>query len=88
VSVQAEVLNLLSGLRRQHGLTFVLVSHDLAVVAHMCDRLAVMNRGRIVEELSDAQLRAGEAAEPYTRQLLVASKGYDREAAAALVDYE
>ena len=87
VSVQAEVLNLLTRLRREHALTFVLVSHDLAVVAHMCDRLAVMNRGRIVEELTDVQLAAGEAREPYTRQLLVASRGYDREAAAALVDY-
>ena len=87
VSVQAKVLNLLARLRREHGLTFVLVSHNLAVVAHMCDRLAVMNRGRIVEELTDAQLRAGEATQSYTRQLLTASKGYDREAAAALVDY-
>ncbi len=87
VSVQAEVLNLLTRLRREHGLTFVLVSHNLAVVAHMCDRLAVMNRGRIIEELTGEQLRAGEAREPYTRQLLVASRGYDRRAATELVDY-
>ena len=82
------VLNLLVRLKAEHGLTFVLVSHDLAVVAHMCDRLAVMNRGRIVELLNVDQLRAGAAREPYTRQLLVASKGYDREAAAGLVDYD
>jgi peptide/nickel transport system ATP-binding protein len=52
VSVQAEVLNLLGGLRREHGLTYILVSHDLAVIDHMCARLAVMSHGRIREELA------------------------------------
>ncbi len=88
VSVQAEVLNLLRRLKRTHELTFVLVSHNLAVVAHMCDRLAVMNRGRIVEEITTEQLRVGEAREPYSRQLLIASRGYDRAAADQLVDYD
>jgi peptide/nickel transport system ATP-binding protein len=88
VSVQAEVLNLLARLRGGHHLTFIVVSHDLAVVSHMCGRLAVMNRGRIVEELDQSQLRRGVAREPYTRQLLTASQGYDREAARLLVDYE
>ena len=87
VSVQAEILNLLKRLRREHGLTFILVSHNIAVVAHMCDRLAVMNSGRIVEELTVAALRRGAFAEPYTRQLLGASRGYDRALAAQLVTY-
>ncbi|MEZ5934955.1 MAG: ABC transporter ATP-binding protein [Alphaproteobacteria bacterium] len=86
VSVQAEVLNLLAALRARHNLTFVLVSHNLAVVAHMCERIAVMNRGRIVEILEQADLRAGRARTPYTQQLLTASRGYDREAARRLVE--
>jgi peptide/nickel transport system ATP-binding protein len=74
VSVQAGVLNLLNDLRRERGLTFLLVSHDLAVVAHMCDRLAVMTGGRIVEEMSADDLRANHARHPYTRALLEASR--------------
>ena len=81
VSVQAEILNLLQRLKREHGLTFILVSHDLAVIAHMCDRLAVMNAGRIVEELTADQLRRSSPSEDYTKQLLRASLGYDRAAA-------
>ena len=77
VSVQAEILNLLRRLRIEHGLTAVLVSHNLAVVAHMCERLAVMQNGEIVEELSVHQLRASSPQHPYTRQLLTASTGYD-----------
>ena len=82
VSVQAEILNLLARLRRERGLTYVLVSHNLAIVAHLCERLLVMNAGRVVEELTAEQLRASAPAEPYTRQLLQASLGYDRQAAA------
>ena len=58
VSVQAEILNLLSRLRVEHGLTYLMVSHNLAVVAHLCERIAVMNRGRVVEELTAGQLRS------------------------------
>ena len=87
VSVQAEVLNLLVRLKAEHELTFIVVSHDLAIVAHMCDRLAVMNHGRIVEVLDRDQLRVGQAHEPYTRQLLAASHGYDRDVARELIDY-
>ena len=78
VSVQAEILNLLHDIRQARGLTCLLVSHDLAVVSHMCSRIAVMNRGRIVEELSATQLDAGMAHDPYTAELLAASRGYDR----------
>ena len=84
VSVQAEILNLLRRLRREHGLTAILVSHNLAVVAHMCERLGVMQNGEMVEELTVAQLRAAAPQHPYTRQLLTASGGYDRRMLAAV----
>lgn len=87
VSVQAEVLNLLVRLRRERKLTYILVSHDLAVVSHMCDRLAVMQHGRVVETMNVEQLRAGTPRERYTTQLLVASRGYDRAAIAQFEDF-
>ena len=88
VSVQAEVLNLLSNLGKKRDLTYILVSHDLAVVAHMCDHLAVMNRGRVVEELDVEVLKHQNPKQPYTRQLLTASLGYDRKAIDAFEDFE
>ncbi|MEX2520412.1 MAG: ABC transporter ATP-binding protein [Paracoccaceae bacterium] len=88
VSVQAEILNLLKRLQRERGLTYLTVSHNLAVVAHLCKRVAVMNRGRIVEELTVEQLRAGAARQDYTRQLIAASAGFDREFARSLVTFE
>jgi peptide/nickel transport system ATP-binding protein len=75
-SIQAEVLNLLDALRRDHGLTYVLVSHDLAVVAHMCERLIVMQHGREVEELTRDALQGRQAQKAYTRNLLAASEGF------------
>ena len=78
VSVQAEVLNLLRRLRRERGFTTLMVSHNLAVVAYMCDRVAVMNQGRIVETVSSADLAAGRLNDPYSQRLLAASSGYDR----------
>lgn len=80
VSVQAEVLNLLTRLQGERGLTYILVSHNLAVVGHMCEHLAVMQYGRVVETMSVAQLRENTPVDPYTRQLLRASRGYDRSA--------
>ncbi|MFP6770871.1 MAG: ABC transporter ATP-binding protein [Alphaproteobacteria bacterium] len=88
VSVQAEILNLLSRLAREHELTYIMVSHDLAIVAHLCSRIAVMNRGAFIEEMSDEQLRTGTPEHGYTRQLLVASKGYDRAAIDQFVEFE
>lgn len=73
VSVQAEILNLLADLRQEHGLTYLMVSHDLSVVGHMCDRLAVMKDGEIVEIMDVAALRAMKATHPYSQHLLQAS---------------
>ena len=69
VSVQAQLLNLLLRLQNQLGLSFLLISHDIGVVNHMCDRIVVMKSGAIVEQgpTEDVLLRPQEA---YTRQLL------------------
>jgi peptide/nickel transport system ATP-binding protein len=69
VTVQAEVLNLMKELQTSLGLTLVFVSHDLAVVRQMCDRVIVMRAGRIVEE-GEAETVLTAPSEPYTRQLL------------------
>lgn len=79
VSVQAEVLNLLSDLKQQYHMTYILVSHDLSVIAHMCDRLIVMNQGQVVEHLERDDLVSHRTKHPYTAQLLNASLGYNRE---------
>jgi peptide/nickel transport system ATP-binding protein len=73
LSVQAEILNLLKRVAQSRGLTMLMVSHDLAVIAHMCSRIAVMSRGVIVETLPVERLRRGEADHPYTRELLASS---------------
>jgi peptide/nickel transport system ATP-binding protein len=77
-SVQAEVLNLLEELRRRRGLTFIMVSHDLAVVTHLCGRLMVMQRGQTVEMLASADLAARKASNAYTLSLMEASAGFRR----------
>jgi len=82
-SVQAEVLNLLEDLRTRRGLTFIMVSHDLAVVTHLCERLMVMQRGETVELLSSADLAASRVSDPYTQKLMEASSGFRRAPAAA-----
>jgi peptide/nickel transport system ATP-binding protein len=82
-SVQAEVLNLLEDLRRRRGLNFVMVSHDLAVVTHLCERLMVMQRGKTIEMLSSKDLAAHRVQNPYTLSLMQASSGFRREAAGA-----
>jgi peptide/nickel transport system ATP-binding protein len=80
VSVQAEILNLLVRLRKERGFTYVLVTHDLSIISHMCERLIVMNVGRIVESMEASALRERKPENPYTQQLLQASLGYDRQA--------
>ena len=81
-SVQAEVLNLLEELRRRRGLTFIMVSHDLAVITHMCERLMVMQRGETVELISSADLALSRVTHDYTRSLMEASTGFRRARAA------
>lgn len=76
VSIQAEILNLLKDLRQREKLTYILVSHDMAVVAHLCNRVAVMQDGVFVEVATREQLLSGAVAHPYTRTLLDGSRGY------------
>jgi peptide/nickel transport system ATP-binding protein len=78
VSIQAEILNLISRLRRTYQLTSILVSHDLGVVAHLCSRVAIMQNGELVEILDVADLRRGVTQQKYSSELLAASVGYVR----------
>jgi len=71
VSVQAQVLNLMQDLQQQFGISYLLISHDLAVVNHLCDEVCVVFKGRIVERGRPADLFA-HAQHEYTRTLLSA----------------
>nr|WP_085835644.1 ABC transporter ATP-binding protein [Aquimixticola soesokkakensis] len=78
VSVQAEILNLLQRLRAEKGFTYLMVSHDLAVVDHMCDRFAVMQAGNIVDILPRDAIVGNDARHPYAHELIAASLRYER----------
>jgi len=71
VSIQAQIVNLLRDTCRRHGMALMLISHNLAVVRHLCDDIAVLDAGRLVERGSREQLFASPR-EPYTRALLAA----------------
>jgi oligopeptide/dipeptide ABC transporter ATP-binding protein len=71
VSIQAQIVNLLVELRAAERLTYLFISHDLKVVRHLCDQVAVMYLGRIVEQAPAAALYAGPR-HPYTEALLAA----------------
>ena len=73
VSIQAEILNLLNRLRAELKLTFVIVSHDMAVISYMCEHLMVMRNAEAVETLSREDLRAGRLQAAYTRELIAAA---------------
>lgn len=76
VSVQAQVLNLMSDLKDDFGLTYVLISHDLTVVRHMADRIGVLYLGRLVEEAEPEDL-FNSPKHPYTQMLLAAAPQMD-----------
>ena len=71
VSIRAQVLNLLSDLQKEHALTYLFISHDLSVMRFICDRIAVIHLGKIVE-LADTETLFEHPLHPYTRALLSA----------------
>lgn len=73
VSVQAEILNLLTDMRAERNLTYLMVSHDLSVVGHVCSDIAVMQFGEIVETLTVDDMRAMRTKTDYTQHLLESS---------------
>ena len=75
ISIYIVGLVVLVDLRTEHGLTFLMVSHDLGVVGHMCRRIAVMKNGAFVERVDIADMRRGAVQHPYTRHLLDSSVG-------------
>ncbi|MFD3224017.1 ABC transporter ATP-binding protein [Rahnella aceris] len=85
VSVQAEILNLLFDIQKEEGLTYLMVTHDLGVIAHLCQRVAVMKYGKILETLDTDALLRGDIRDDYTRVLVDASRDYSREMAAKVM---
>ena len=78
VSVQAQILNLLNDLQRKYDLTYIFISHDLSVIEYMCDRLAVMYLGKVVEEADTEELFSNPQ-HPYTKALLSATPNFEKD---------
>jgi oligopeptide transport system ATP-binding protein len=87
VSVQAQIVNLLLDLQARMGLTYLFIAHDLRLVEHVCDRVAVMYRGRIVELATTARLFSSPA-HPYTRALFSATPVPDPDHRPARIDWD
>jgi ABC-type oligopeptide transport system ATPase subunit len=87
VSVQSQILNLLGDLQKEFGLSYLFISHDMAVIHHICDRIAVMWNGRIVEE-GDRDRIIKRPEHPYTRALLSAVPEADPRRKKERVKYE
>ncbi|SFR01534.1 peptide/nickel transport system ATP-binding protein [Enterobacter sp. kpr-6] len=87
VSVQAEILNLLAELHQESKLTYLMVTHDLGVIAHLCQKVAVMQYGKILETLTVDALVSGAAQTEYTQMLVNASQQYSREMAREVAAY-
>ncbi len=77
--------NLLTDLRRERNLTYLMVTHDLAVVSHVCTKIAVMQLGNIVELLNVDDMRGFKTSHPYTSHLLHSSLGHRSENASSAV---
>ena len=78
VSVQAQILNLLNDLQEKYNLTYIFISHDLSVIEYMCDRLAVMYLGKVVEEANTEELFSNPQ-HPYTKALLSATPNFGKD---------
>ena len=78
VSVQAQILNLLNDLQEKYNLTYIFISHDLSVIEYMCDRLAVMYLGKVVEEANTEELFSNPQ-HPYTKALLSATPNFNKD---------
>tara|TARA_B100000029_G_C17524048_1_gene941003 strand:+ start:279 stop:1322 length:1044 start_codon:yes stop_codon:yes gene_type:complete len=77
VSVQAQILNLLNDLQKKYDLTYIFISHDLSVIEYMCNRLAVMYLGKVVEEANTEELFSNPQ-HPYTKALLSATPNFEK----------
>jgi oligopeptide/dipeptide ABC transporter ATP-binding protein len=87
VSIQADILNLLNSLQKELGLTFLFISHDLSVVAHTCDHVAVMYLGQIVE-IAPTRKLFSKTRHPYTKALLSAIPHLDPDAEKTAIKLE
>ena len=87
VSIQAQIINLLSDLKKEFSLTYLFISHDLNLVSYMCDTIGVMFKGKIVEEAPVESL-VGNPSHPYTRRLLSSVPGGSQRTGASLIALE